>query len=137
MIDSRTIIILLSGVALILDRKRTAKQLYSHYAPLFRGYHVSLSFLSFLVVLMGVAIIAFGISLFVFGKSNVQIDLTGVFSFSLLFFCGLLYIFWSIPGYYRWKKTGKGIELGLFLTKLIIGILTIIGIVVGYILGMI
>ncbi len=54
---------------------------------------------------------------------------------AILLIIAFLYLLWSIPGYYRWKKTGKGIELALFVAKLSIGILTIMGVVLGYALG--
>lgn len=135
MFDYRTILILLFGVVLIVGRKDTANKLFKHYAPLLGNNRRLLPLFSFLSVIIALIFFAFGFFLTSFNVKNPDYILSKNFVFGMILTAGVIYILWSIPGYYRWKKTKKGIELGLFLTKLVIGILTIIGVIVGYTLG--
>lgn len=137
MINYRIVLILLFGIVLIVTHKRWAKALYKHYAPLFKGRKQPMRIMSGVVIACALVIIAFGVFLLVLDHSaaSATIVTRGSVLYGLLSLCGAAYILWSIPGYYRWKKTKKGIELALFVTKLSIGILTFIGIAFGFAFG--
>ncbi len=125
----------LFGIMMIVGRRDTANKLFKHYSPILGRNRKTLPFLSALSVFIALVFIAFGFYLISFSEKNPDYILGKGFVIGLLVIAGITYILWSIPGYYRWKKTGNGVELVLFATKLSIGILTIVGVVVGYVLG--
>lgn len=137
MINYRIVLILLLGIVMIVTHKRWAKELHKHYAPLFSGRKQSLKMMSGIVIACALVIVSFGVFLLVLDHSTASATIVTRSSvlFGLLSLCGAAYILWSIPGYYRWKKNKKGIELALFVTKLSIGILTFVGIAFGYVFG--
>lgn len=137
MINYRIVLILLFGIVMIITHRRWAKELHKHYAPLFGGRKQSLKMTSYIVIACALVIISFGVFLLVLDHSTASSTIVTRSSvlYGLLSLCGAAYIIWSIPGYYRWKKNKKGIELALFVAKLSIGVLTFIGIIFGYSYG--
>lgn len=135
MFDYRSILMFLFGIIMIVGRKDTANQLFKHYSPILGSKQRALPFLSSLSVLIALVFIAYGFYMISFNDKNPDYILGKGFVIGILLIAGITYILWSIPGYYRWKKTKKGIELALFITKLSIGILTFVGIIFGYVFG--
>lgn len=135
MFDYRSILMFLFGIMMIVGRKDTANKLFKHYSPILGRKQRALPFLSALSVFIALVFIAFGFFLISFNEKRPDYILGKDFEIGVILIAGITYILWSIPGYYRWKKTKKGIELALFITKLSIGILTFVGVIVGYVLG--
>jgi hypothetical protein len=135
MFDYRAILMFLFGIMMLVGRKDTANQLFKHYSPMLGRKQRALPFLSSLSILIALVFIAYGFYMISFNDKTPDYILDKNFVAGIILMAGITYIIWSIPGYYRWKKTGKGVELALFITKLSIGILTFVGVVVGYVLG--
>lgn len=127
--DFRAILMFLFGIVLIVGRKKTANQLFKHYSPMLGQNRRFLPILSTLTVIIALAFIAFGFFLTSFNEKNPDYIFGGYFITSIIALTGITYLTWSIPGYYRWKKTKKSIELALFIAKLSIGILILIGVI--------
>ncbi len=138
MYNRNALLILFTGGGTIWLRRFLAEQACAYYKPLWedrldrsRLYNwLSSGFLG-----LGVLVVLLGLFLLRYGEKSAAPFVTNTLLAAIVVISGLLYLFWSIPGWYRWKKTGKGIELALFVTKLSIGILTIMGVVLGYVLG--
>lgn len=136
--NRNAILLLLSGSGLIWLRSFFAKQICIHYLPIFSKKLNEGMFcrtLSSIIFCLGMVIALLGGALYLWGEEFALQLVNNFLLVLLLVIASVLYVFWSIPGYYRWKKTNKGVELGLFLVKFIIGIITIIGVIVGYALG--
>ena len=128
MFNYRTILILLFGVFLIMTRKEIAKNLFKHYSPILGSAPGLLPVYSTLVIIFSLLITAFGLFFGSYSTHNPDFILGSSVVWGGILLSGIVYLIWAIPGYYRWKKNKKGIELALFVAKLSIGILILIGV---------
>lgn len=116
-----SIYLIIGGLALILCRRRFSADIAKHYDPLLKNANIS-KIPHQLFFICGVLVIASVVFM-------TRVNLNDMMLSAVALLSGPIYLIWSIPGYYRWKKNKKGFELALFVAKLSIGILIITGVI--------
>lgn len=124
----------------VVFRKRASEALFLNYGPIVsKMINKTLFVNSVSAAIFALYAVCFGLVLLHFylmkvGKP-IQITIGNTSVALMLLLSGALFVIWSIPGYYRWKKSGMTFELIFFLCKLVIGVLCVFGISIGLFLG--